>query len=1175
MHVTHPHWLQSRWLICLLAFACEQGWDVPPGNEVGGDASAPDASPRARTGGGGGGATHSAPEPANTPGSGGRPSGGAGGISVVADGAAAGGASGIGGSAVTPEDLFRATTRFAVVNPTAYGARGDGLADDAAALQNAFAAVPATGGIVLFPAGTYLKERRLVKVTKSHTLLWAPNRRATIHGTVRSRTQEEKNDKLCGVRQQAIVFQQTVGGGVYGLRFTSNATERTSCAEDCQMTFDTVDGMEVVGTEVIGGPGCGVFAWSSKAGSKSQNLFVEGNYIHHTYADSIHHTHGTRRSACWRNYLFNEAPSLGDDGIACVTYSPEEPRCGEMEWWNNYYLGGAHGRGMAVIGGEDISIHHNWIVDSASAGLIVASETAYTSASSEHIELQSNWLVHCPNGRVDNGHSSILVSGGNPDAEPIRDIQAVANVIVDALDGRAERSEGKYDAASVVFDNSTDPSLLPGPIPTRDDVRIQDTSILRTRDISFVPAAGQKGLYRIHLREAAAGDGVEERFEYVVRGTALAIASWLEVARAAGAYISESRNAGGSTYALLLSPTPLEAPDAIAGVSFEELREGDRTGTLSWLWARIDSDQVLNSTVRTKCGCRTERQPASLETPPRRHEPGHPKIPRAFQLLPFRRQRAVRPAQTLVHTPHSPGAVMNTRFLSAVGNSLRSLAYPSLLIICGAFTVAACSDGTKGTGGTQDDGTGGAGGSDGSKSAGGGGQKAGAGGGSAGAGGGSAGAGGGSAGAGGGSAGAGGGSAGAGGGSAGAGGGSAGGASKDLEWLPSWATAIQQVEKRNTPWPDKTATLAGKTLRQFVWPTYSGDEIRLQLSNERGTQPLEISKVHVAMADGVGEGKIDAATDTALTFDGKAEVTIPAGKTIWSDSVKFSLQEMKLTAITMQLGSVPTEITGHPGARTETYFTLEDRDAVSEASVGGADATKKLARWYYINAIEVMAPKDAFAISLFGDSITDGYGVTNTFERWGDALTAAINKDSALADKVSVLNAGMGANGLLGPGGNVADDECTETCMDSGLDRVARDILARPKIKWVVVLHGVNDILYGNATADALTAGYKQVIEKCRAENILVYGSPITPFGTHEKSTAAALATRDSLNTWVKDNKGDNGFDDVIDLASVVADPDTPTQLKKELSNDGLHPNLAGYKAMGESVDLKLFESTK
>lgn len=374
-----------------------------------------------------------------------------------------------------------------------------------------------------------------------------------------------------------------------------------------------------------------------------------------------------------------------------------------------------------------------------------------------------------------------------------------------------------------------------------------------------------------------------------------------------------------------------------------------------------------------------------------------------------------------------------------------------------------------------------------------------------------------------------------------------GGDPSDLEWLPSWATSIQATEPTNLP-----PALADKTLRQFVWPTYSGEEIRLQLSNEKGSAPVAINRVHIAMA-GTGAGQIDAATDTPLSFGGSPNVTIPAGETVWSDAVDFPLEEMQLTALTMHFGTdIPPEITGHPGARSTSY--VANGDVVSQASVSGETRD----RWYFINAIEVMAPKDAYAISILGDSITDGYGVLNTFERWPDFLTIAINEDPQLADKVSVLNAGMGANGLLF--GN--------EYMDAGRDRVARDILARPKVKWVIVLHGVNDILYGNQSASALTEGYQAVIQDLHAAGILVYGSPITPFATHSESSPARLNVRSEVNTWITSS---NAFDAVVDLAAAVADPGNSQQLLSPLSNDGLHPNAAGYEAMAEAVDLSLF----
>src|SRR5690606_34743883 len=121
-----------------------------------------------------------------------------------------------------------------------------------------------------------------------------------------------------------------------------------------------------------------------------------------------------------------------------------------------------------------------------------------------------------------------------------------------------------------------------------------------------------------------------------------------------------------------------------------------------------------------------------------------------------------------------------------------------------------------------------------------------------------------------------------------------------------------------------------------------------------------------------------------------------------------------------------------------------------------------------------------------GDSITDGYGVLNVFGRWPDYMTLALMEDPMLEGKVSVINAGMGANSLLNGNGD----------QDAGRVRYERDCLGRPKVKWVIVLEGVNDIgMQSNlGLVDQITNAYQQMIDQGHEAGVLVYGSPITPF---------------------------------------------------------------------------------
>jgi lysophospholipase L1-like esterase len=137
-----------------------------------------------------------------------------------------------------------------------------------------------------------------------------------------------------------------------------------------------------------------------------------------------------------------------------------------------------------------------------------------------------------------------------------------------------------------------------------------------------------------------------------------------------------------------------------------------------------------------------------------------------------------------------------------------------------------------------------------------------------------------------------------------------------------------------------------------------------------------------------------------------------------------------------------------------------------------------------------------------------------------------------------------------------------------------------------VIFVGINDIGFpGSAietsgmirTADEIIAGYKQLIERAHLRAIKVIGSPLTPFenafaGRPNQGyyTPEKEAKRLAVNTWIRTS---GAFDGLIDFERVIADPAHPAAIAAAYdSGDHLHPNDAGYRAMGESVDLKLFQ---
>jgi len=125
------------------------------------------------------------------------------------------------------------------------------------------------------------------------------------------------------------------------------------------------------------------------------------------------------------------------------------------------------------------------------------------------------------------------------------------------------------------------------------------------------------------------------------------------------------------------------------------------------------------------------------------------------------------------------------------------------------------------------------------------------------------------------------------------------------------------------------------------------------------------------------------------------------------------------------------------------------------------------------------------------------------------------------------------------------------------------------------VLEGINDI--GNArqsatpTAEDLIAAHKQLIERAHAKGLKIIGATLTPFWGANYYTEVGEAKRQAVNQWIRTGKA---YDGVIDFDKATRDPNDPQKyLAAYDSCDHLHPNSAGYTAMGESIDLGLFRT--
>lgn len=382
-------------------------------------------------------------------------------------------------------------------------------------------------------------------------------------------------------------------------------------------------------------------------------------------------------------------------------------------------------------------------------------------------------------------------------------------------------------------------------------------------------------------------------------------------------------------------------------------------------------------------------------------------------------------------------------------------------------------------------------------------------------------------------------------------------------WVGSWAASQQVPETANLV---DSELLRDATLRQIVHLTVGGSQLRVRVSNAFGTQPLYLTAVHVARPVSAAGAAIDAASDTAVTFSGARDVTIPAGAEYLSDGVAFPVAALSNLAISIHFDQPPAGETGHPGSRATSY--LVHGDMVSAASLPDATTVE---HWYQISGVDVVGQEKAAAVVTLGDSITDGHGATtNGNDRWPDVLAGRMQADKSTRT-MGVLNEGIGGNRLLldGLGPNA-------------LARFDRDVLAQTGVRVVIVLEGVNDL--GTLTRDhdvsaeehaalvgRIEAAYGQMIERAHAHGVRVIGATVLPYGgsKYYHPAAESEADRQAINAWIR---GPGHFDAVVDFDKVMRDPQHPDRLLPTYdSGDHLHPGPAGYKAMGDAIPLTLF----
>ncbi|QYD69332.1 SGNH/GDSL hydrolase family protein [Paraburkholderia edwinii] len=384
------------------------------------------------------------------------------------------------------------------------------------------------------------------------------------------------------------------------------------------------------------------------------------------------------------------------------------------------------------------------------------------------------------------------------------------------------------------------------------------------------------------------------------------------------------------------------------------------------------------------------------------------------------------------------------------------------------------------------------------------------------------------------------------------------------QWTTAWATSLQPIPQRaDLPTLYRAPDVAGRTVRQIIYPTLSGGAVRVHVDNAYGKMPLVIEEMSLARA---GSGAKTQGQAIRVTFGGKNALTVAPGGATDSDAVHADVVAGAAYAVSTYMGPAQSMTVWHRVSNQVNYVSLPGNHA-QDAS--GEAYRQRFTQYAWISGLMVdAAAPSAVAVAAVGDSITDGMRSSlNANRRWPDGLARRLSQ--AGDRSVAVINLGISGNRLL------SDSPCYGEALQA---RFHRDVLERPGVRTAILMIGINDINFASmpphagldcdtphtqVTAASLIEGYRRVIAAAHARGIRVIGATLTPASLPPQRESTRLA----VNEWIRTGRA---YDGVVDFDAALRDPAHPSQLRRTFdSGDHIHPNDAGYAAMADAIPLQ------
>lgn len=276
------------------------------------------------------------------------------------------------------------------VNITSYGASAVTGTDNTTAINNAITAAKAQGAAVYVPSGRF-EHAGLIQL--DGVVMYGSGQSSILAATDYTNQavrMTNTNAVLADLKLTAVTSARLAANTTCGIYVDGAVSGGTSNIGYFLIERVTVDGANGAGMMIKG----------------ASNGMIQNNTVKNTLADGIHTTAGSYNIRI-RN---NNVSQTGDDGIAVVSYQLKDPSPVHDVWITDNQFSNqlTAGRGMTVVGGNNVTIQNNTITSPMNAGILIASESAYSTFGVNNVTVDGNTITN--GGSTGKSHGALMVS---------------------------------------------------------------------------------------------------------------------------------------------------------------------------------------------------------------------------------------------------------------------------------------------------------------------------------------------------------------------------------------------------------------------------------------------------------------------------------------------------------------------------------------------------------------------------------------------------------------------------------------------------------------------------------------------------------------------------------------------------------------------------------------------